>query len=166
MSAWCVVNTLPNQELRAESNLLRQGFRAWLPFMRKLRRHSRRVHIARAPLFPGYIFVELDLASESWVPINGTYGVKRLLARGMAPERLPDGFVDNLRRSVGGDGACALAGREMTRGARVRILEGPFADCVAVIASFASGERVRLLLEILGGKVVTTMPRFAVAREA
>ncbi len=166
MSSWCVVNTLPNQELRAEANLLRQGFRAWLPLTRRVRRHARRVHTALAPLFPGYLFVELDMACECWAPINGTYGVKRLLTRGVEPERLPDGFVDDLRRSVGGDGTCTPSGEEMVPGARVRILDGPFADCVAELASLASGERVRLLLDILGGRVKVTMLRLAVVREA
>ena len=165
MTAWCVVNTLTNQELRAEINLLRQGFRAWLPLTERLKRHARRVQIARTPLFPGYLFVELDLAREAWRSINGTYGVKRLLARGTDPETLPEGFVDRLRQSVEDGSASTLGSGEMKPGARVRILEGPFADCAAVIASLASGERVRLMLEILGGKVVATIPRLAVAPE-
>ena len=76
-SRWYVVHTRPHQERRAEANLLRQGYRAWLPQMERSRRHARRIETVRTPLFPGYLFVELDIAREAWCAINGTFGVRR-----------------------------------------------------------------------------------------
>ena len=58
MSRWYVVHTRPHQERRAEANLLRQGFRVWLPVMERSRRHARRIETVRGALFPGYLFVE------------------------------------------------------------------------------------------------------------
>lgn len=167
MSAWCVVNTLPNQEMRAEANLLRQGFRAWLPAIRRFRRHARKVDVVRAPLFPGYLFVELDLDRDGWSPINSTYGVRRLLAQNMRPEALPGRFVTDLQRSVGGDGACIIEPERpgLTPGMRVRIDRGPFADCIATILNIAPRERVHLLLEILGGRAKMTISRLALVPE-
>jgi transcriptional antiterminator RfaH len=167
MSVWCVVNTLPGQEVRAERNLLRQGFRAWLPAIRKTRRHARRVDMVRAPLFPGYLFVQLDLDREGWSPINSTYGVRRLLAQDARPETLHERFVADLQNSVREDGTCALPPeREGLRpGAQVRVAWGPFADSVATILELAPKERVLLLLDLLGGKVKTTISRLALVPE-
>jgi transcriptional antiterminator RfaH len=167
MSVWCVVSTLPRQEARAETNLLRQGFRVWLPVISKIRRHARRVDTVRAPLFPGYLFVELDLDREAWSPINGTYGVQRLLSHNARPEVLHERFITDLRKIVGADGTCALPPEceGLQPGARVRVAGGPFADCLATILDLAPKKRVLLLLDLLGGKVKTTISRFALVPE-
>jgi transcriptional antiterminator RfaH len=52
MIGWYVVNKLPPQEAQAESNLLRQGYRIWLPSIRRSRRHARLIETILAPLFP------------------------------------------------------------------------------------------------------------------
>lgn len=163
MSAWCVVNTLPHQEARAETNLLRQGFRAWLPIMRGVRRHARRMKVARVPLFPGYLFVELDLECESWSPINSTYGVRRLLMRDMRPERLPNDFVDTLRGMAGKDGVPATHIDPLAPGSRVKIVSGPFSDCIAIICNLLPEDRVKLLINILGSGATIIMSRFTIA---
>ncbi len=124
--------------------------------------------MVRAPLFPGYLFVELDLEREAWSPINSTYGVQRLLALNARPETLHERFITDLRKIVGEDGACALPPeREGLRpGARVRVVGGPFTDCIATILGLAPKKRVLLLLDLLGGKVKTTISRFALVPEA
>ena len=99
MSKWYVVYTRPNQEQRAEVNLARQGYRTWLPVMERSRRRAKRFESGHAPLFPQYLFVELDIGREPWRAINGTFGVKRLLADGPRPRALPEEFVAALREA-------------------------------------------------------------------
>ncbi|TVR96093.1 MAG: transcriptional activator RfaH [Rhodospirillales bacterium] len=166
MSEWCVVNTLPHQEARAELNLLRQGFRAWFPVMARTRRHARKIETIRAPVFPGYLFVELDLDRESWGTINHSFGVRRLLTQDLKPQVVPDGFVVTLRDAIDPDGIWAMPAAELRPGQRVRVASGPFADQVATVVSLAPGDRVRVLLEMLGGAVTTTLPRSAVIHAA
>jgi transcriptional antiterminator RfaH len=95
---WCVVNSLPHQEARAKANLVRQGYRAWLPTIRRSRRHARRIETVLAPLFPGYLFVDLDPTQQIWSPINGTGGVRRLLCDNMRPASVPDSFMEGCKR--------------------------------------------------------------------
>lgn len=167
MSAWAVVNTLPHQERRAEENLLRQGFRAWLPSMLRSRRHARRFDVVHAPIFPGYLFVGLDPAGEHWKRINGTFGVRRLLTQGEKPQLLPEEFVAGLREGMDENGICTPSPRSsLDPGTRVRVVAGPFADCLATVAELAPGDRIRLLLSVLGGEVAVTMGRGAVISAA
>src|SRR5690554_1682526 len=100
MKAWYVVNTRPHNECRAEMNLRRQGFNVWLPVLERSRRHARRIETVRAPLFPGYLFIELDLSRDNWWPVNGSYGVRSLLCQGGRPSALPQEFVEGLCRSA------------------------------------------------------------------
>ncbi|MBN2751152.1 MAG: hypothetical protein JXQ84_00435 [Rhodospirillaceae bacterium] len=157
--AWCVVSTLPNQESRAEKNLLRQGFRAWLPLLKRERRHARRIDVVEAPFFPGYLFVELDLDRDAWSSINGTYGVRRLLCQRETPACLPDGFIPALEQAIKQQSQPLPLDDGLLPGKKVRLVDGAFVDSVGTLLRLEPKYRVALLLNILGTDVVTTVPR-------
>src|SRR5258706_16252721 len=75
---WYAVNCLSNREFLASSQLRNQGFRTFLPRRLTTRRHARKFDTVMRPLFPGYLFVQLDLSRDRWRSINGTLGVVRL----------------------------------------------------------------------------------------
>ena len=163
---WYVVHARPHQERRAETNLTRQGFRPWPPVTERSRRHARRIENVRVPLFPGCLFVALDIEREAWRVINGTFGVRRLLTEGPRPQALPEGFVDALRDATGADGLSTAAPADLQPGDAVTIAAGPFAECAAVVLWLAPGERVEVLLDVLGGRVPARLPRRAVVAAA
>ena len=166
MRQWYVVHTRPHQEQRAEVNLTRQGYRVWLPVMERSRRRARRIETGHAPLFPQYVFVELDIGREPWRAINGTFGVKRLLADGPQPQALPEEFVTALREATGTDGVSTPAPPDLQPGDAVTIATGPFVECAAVVLRLAPRERVEVLLDVLGGQVPARLPRRAVVSAA
>jgi transcriptional antiterminator RfaH len=57
---WVAVNTHPHRERFALDNLRRQDFGAYCPMIRKRIRHARRTQDVLRPLFPSYLFVEVD----------------------------------------------------------------------------------------------------------
>ena len=76
---WFVARVLAHQENRAQLNLYRLGFRSFMPRLRRTVRHARKVRDTLNPLFPGYIFVIIDLSKHRWRSINGTFGVASLI---------------------------------------------------------------------------------------
>ena len=166
MNRWYVVHTRPHQERRAETNLLRQGFRVWLPVMERSRRHARRIETVRGALFPGYLFVALDPECAAWRAINGTFGVRWLLCDGTRPQALPQNFVAALRCAVAADGLSTAAPADLRPGDAVRITAGPFTECAASVLRLGPGERVEVLLDVLGGRVPARLPRRAVVAAA
>ena len=87
--------------------------------------------------------------------IMSTIGVASLIRPGELPARVPDGVVDGSQVAEhvdSFDGTLRLRPRDP-----VWIAARPFADLVGRIQSLASGERVRILLEILGCKVPTML---------
>lgn len=155
MKGWSVVHTRPHQEARAEVNLKRQGFAPWLPVTKRSRRHARRIDTVSEPLFPGYIFVELDKEEQNWSPINGTYGVKYLITDGKEPKFLPEDFAESIR-SLPGDEA-TYHDFQVRAGDQVKFVSGPFVDSIATVRGMLPNERVKLLLHVLGGSVTTTV---------
>ena len=125
MSSWCVVNTRPNQEIRAEVNLKRQGFKVWLPRLHKSRNHARRRDVVQAPFFPGYLFVQLDPEQDQWGSINHSFGVKNVLTNGRIPSILPEGFVGALQQELQSDDARETVQPVLSPGDKVRISVGP-----------------------------------------
>jgi transcriptional antiterminator RfaH len=158
MTRWYVANTLPHQEARAECNLRRQGFDAWLPLFRKARRHARRVDSVLVPLFPSYLFVRLDAAMERWRSINGTFGVVKLLCTGDVPQPVPDGLIVEIMRRRNAEGLVELPQQQFVVGEALRVAAGPFADLEGIFEGMSGRDRVVLLLTMLGRKVKATVP--------
>src|SRR5262245_9544857 len=98
-SQWCVVHTQPRGELRAEHNLRMQNYTVFAPTLSKSVRHARQTKISQVPLFPGYLFVLLDLSCDRWLNINGTHGVSHIVTMRERPLPLPDGLVEALMAS-------------------------------------------------------------------
>jgi len=163
MERWYVAQTQVRGEERARFNLERQGFRTYLPRYRRERRHARRREIVQAPLFPGYIFVRLDLETAPWRSINGTFGVTRLVCRGDRPAELPKGVVEEIAAREGENGLIVMKPRPFRRGEALRIMTGALADCLGFFERMADRDRVVLLLDLLGRKVRVQAPLEAVA---
>ncbi len=158
MKRWYAVNALPQQEVRADRNLRRQGFYTWLPLYRRVRKHARRVDNVFAPLFPGYLFVRLDPEVERWRSINGTFGVIRLLCNGDIPLAVPDGLVETIMQRRDESGLVALATRRLAVGNAVKVAFGSFAQLEGLVQEMPGRDRVIVLLNLLGRKVRASVP--------
>lgn len=151
---WYVVQTQPNAERKALAHLSRQGFTAYLPRYRKTRRHARRTEIIAAPLFPRYMFVSIDMASQRWRSLRSTIGVSCLVCNGETPAAVPPGIVAALRLREGEDGLIDIGrGPQFARGDKIRVRDGAFGDCLGIFESATDSERVLILLDLLGRKV-------------
>jgi transcriptional antiterminator RfaH len=153
-SRWYVVQTHVNAEVKAAANLDRQGFGVYLPRYLKRRSHARKIETVARPLFPRYIFVAIDIAAQRWRTIQSTLGVARLVCWNDRPASVADGIINALRMREDGSGFINLARRSaFSPGDKVRIVEGPFTDSLALVEGVSDHDRVAVLLDLLGRKV-------------
>ncbi len=151
---WYVVQTRVNREAEAAQNLLRQGYEIYLPRYLKRRRHARRVDLVAKPLFPRYIFVAIDLATQRWLSILSTQGVSRLVCNGEEPAAVPDGVLGVLRAREDARGFVSMEAKPgFALGEKVRVLAGAFADSAGLFDGMGDHDRVAILLDMLGRKV-------------
>jgi transcriptional antiterminator RfaH len=163
-SRWYVVQTQANAENKAVAHLARQGFATYLPRYLKRRRHARRVDTVAAPLFPRYLFVEINIDVQRWRSIYSTAGVSRLVSNGDWPVPVPDLVINALRSRENTSGYVEFDERpKFDTGDKVRILEGAFYDCLGIYAGMPDRERVEILLELLGRKVRVLLGAEAIA---
>lgn len=160
---WYIVRTHVRSEVKAALNLERQGFATYLPRYLKRRRHARRVEIVPAPLFPRYLFVAIDVATQRWRSIQSTFGVAQLVCNGEDPSAVSAAVVNELRRREDATGFVQLARRGFARGEKVRVVEGVFSACLGLFEGMTDNERVTILLDLLGRKVRVVMDLDAVA---
>jgi transcription elongation factor/antiterminator RfaH len=162
---WFLAHTLPKSEWKAELHLGAQGFRTFQPQIRKTIRHARQLRTVRAPLFPRYLFVILDLERDRWLSVRSTVGVSSLFSsRDGRPVPVPVGIVESLiERS---EDTVTRLDSNLVQGQQVRILTGPFADFVGMLERLNEAGRVRVLLEMMGTAVPVTLHRSALAPAA
>lgn len=162
-SHWYLVQTRPHSERKAAEHLKRQGFATYLPCFLKRRRHARRIETVTAPLFPRYLFVDVDRTTQRWLSIYSTIGVSTLVCNGNTPAEVPPAIIQSLRaREVSGLVAVEQRAR-FAPGAPVRIVDGAFADCLGLYDGMSDQERVTVLLELLGRKVRVVIDALSVA---
>lgn len=147
---WYAVQTKPRQEDVARANLERQGYRVYLPRIQLKKRRGNRWQSVIEPLFPGYLFLKVDLNTDNIAPVRSTMGVRAMVRFGFECIAVPDAVIDYLQRrdsmAPGDDASPAL----FKPGDKVRILSGPFSGLEAVYDMSRSDDRVLLFIEILG----------------
>lgn len=148
---WFLAQFKPNSHNIAERNLTRQGFRTFLPRQEETRRTQGKFNVQMRPLFPGYIFVALDILQGHWRSVNATYGITKLVSLGKEPTAVPDDLVNQLMLRCDQDGKLLPPDR-LKAGDPVVMTRGPFADFVGTIDSIAADRRVYVLMELMGGK--------------
>jgi transcriptional antiterminator RfaH len=149
--AWYLVHTKPRQEQVALVNLMRQGYTCYLPKMRVQRLRRRQVECVHEPMFPRYLFIQLDSSDsgKSWVPIRSTLGVRQLVYFGARPAAVDQGLIDILleREAARPDTPIFVPGDT------VRIVDGPLAGLEAVFKLTDAEQRSIVLLEIVNRMV-------------
>jgi transcriptional antiterminator RfaH len=158
-----VVNTHARGEETARCHLARQGFTAFLPQYLKRRRHARRTDWIRAPLFPRYLFVAMDVAATRWRAISSSFGVSHLICNGEFPTPVPHGIIEDIQFRLGGDGLVEMKTEiPFKKGEVVRVTSGAMASQIGLFDCADDGDRVILLLDLMGRQVRVKLPLDAV----
>lgn len=161
--SWFVAYTLPAKETVARRHLEEQGYDVYLPMFKKTRRHARRVDEVLQPLFPRYLFIELDMKIDSWRAVNSTRGVAYLLLNDGHPLGIPASIIEGLQAEEDEHGLVPITCVEtFLKGEKLRIIEGTFKDQIAVFEAIDDKKRVQLLLNFLGRDTKISIPAYAV----
>ena len=80
--------------------------------------------------------------------------------------KLPEGFVEDLRKALAENGIASPDQPWFKPGRRVRLLSGPFADYVGTLLKLTAKDRVTLLLRVLGRDVETLVSTRQIAPAA
>lgn len=146
---WYVVFTKPRKEELVSFYLQREKIEVFSPKIREKTERGGRIVSVLNPLFPGYLFVSVDLTIEIFNKIQWTRGVRRILGNGDNPASIDNAVIEFLRGQTSRDGIIRLPVR-FKEGDKVRIKYGPFRDLIGIIKNpIPKDGRIKVLMDII-----------------
>ena len=156
-TAWYTVQAKRHNEERVVRHLTGKAISTFLPFVEVVRRRRRGTrHAGLEPLFPGYVFVQMEPLRhnpQDWDVVRWSPGVRRILGVAGEPAPVPEEAIHAIRNQLE-DLGFVRPGHRFAVGDRVRFRSGPMEGLQAILDRPASRVgRVQVLLELLGGEL-------------
>ena len=156
---WYCVRTKSGAEELAKKNLERQGFEVYLPMTPSDLRKQKVTLNLLEPLFRTYLFMHLSEQVGDWSPIKYTIGVLGLVRFGGYPARVPEALIRELRERENQSEIHVVTQFEYQSGDEVVIRSGGSFEYCKAIFQKSAGQRVWLLMDILGRETEVCMLR-------
>lgn len=164
MKHWYLLRCKARQEKRAEEHLANQSFSCYNPMVWV---NKPKVSISKQilePLFPGYLFIELEDDVSNWGAIRCTRGVLGFVRFGQYPTPVLPGVVQNLMETVPLLQIGISESHSFTTGDNIRITEGCFAGLNAIYQCESGKERAIILLNIVGNSTAVQIDKMALEK--
>lgn len=143
---WYAVSVCPRHERYVAKYLDAKGVSYLLPVYSSVRRWKDRRKLIDMVLFPGYVFVNIELKDR--VGVLRVPGVARFVTFQGLPAVIPDPEIQAIGASVGA-GVALQPHPYLTRGCRVRVRNGPMAGVAGILVRRKEGFRVVLSIDLI-----------------
>ena len=146
ISHWFAVLTMPRHEKSAVQHLSLRGIEHFLPVYQKISRWRNRQKVqVTLPLFPRYVFVQVD--HTQYLSVLQTPGVVRLVGSRAEPTPVSDLEMHFLRSETGKNNVEPYS--DLAVGQRVSIKTGPMAGIEGILVRQQNGSRFVLTLSVI-----------------
>lgn len=155
--AWRCIRTQPKREHIAAGRLeLLDGVEVFCPRIRFQRKTKRGKVWFEEALFPGYLFARFDMLTM-FRAVSSAYGVRGLVRFAGECAQVPDFVVDTLRKEAAG--VILIKEPALKAGDEAVMVEGAMQGLRAVVTQvLPGGERVKILMELMGTAVEAEVP--------
>ena len=140
---WYAVAVSPRHEKAVGRYLACRSVKVFLPVYRSIRRWKDRRKELDLVLFPGYVFVNLDLRNR--LEVLQLPSVRHFVCFQDHPAAMEDAEIESLQAGLTA-GVCAQPHPYLREGRRVRVVRGPLAGMEAIMQR--RKDRFRLVLSI------------------
>lgn len=129
---WYALRVRSRHEFIVMNELQQKGIFGYLPYIKKWRRWKDRMKLVEFPLFPGYLFVQIQPHAASYVSALKTRGAVSFVAHDGRPVPIPAEEVAALRLMVESEQELNVY-PHLTEGVRVKIVRGPLCGAEGVL---------------------------------
>ncbi len=146
LAHWYALQTYPRHEKRVHDDLGLRGIESFLPLFETVHRWKNGCWVrVKLPLFPGYLFVNID--PHERFKVLSLPGAVSIVGSASGPWPLPDSDILALRKSMQSHRLEPHA--HLGHGQKVRIKSGPLADLTGFLVRQSGGLRVVLCVELI-----------------
>ncbi|PPI86001.1 transcription/translation regulatory transformer protein RfaH [Marinobacter maroccanus] len=157
---WYALQHKPAQGDRALQHLQNQDIACFYPKISveeiKGGKRSKKLE----PLFPGYLFVNLEQSDPMWSKLRSTRGVLRVVGFANKPAPIRDAVIQHIKESL--DSVAELGG--IKPGQAVQLNEGPFEGINAIFQSYDGEARAIVLINFMQKQQMVRVPVSALKR--
>jgi transcription termination/antitermination protein NusG len=147
-SRWFAVWTRSRQEKVVAATLDSLGVHNYLPLKSELRKWSDRKQMVETPLFSGYLFVNINLLTNSRLQVLKVPGVGALVGNQMGPLPIPDRQIEDIRKVLTAGVECSVQPL-LKEGDRVRVVHGALAGIEGTLIRNSSASRLLVSIEMI-----------------
>ena len=159
MSDWYVVKTKANKEELAKQNLINQGYKVYLPVVKKIKKVGNRLRFFKQALFPNYLFIKFDFNLINWSKINNTRGISSIVNMSNSKSSVAEEDINNLKLSEDDENFIVISKIQVpTFGRMYKILEGPFQGQEAKFYGKKDKNNIFLNMTLLGREIRLNLP--------
>ena len=94
---WYAVQTRPRHEKKVIAELAEKRIDSYLPLLNQVHRWSDRRKTVQVPLFPGYVFVRVQLNPNIRFAVLGSWGAIAFVGPQRTATAIPDTQIENIR---------------------------------------------------------------------
>ncbi|MGB1836835.1 transcription/translation regulatory transformer protein RfaH [Marinobacter adhaerens] len=157
---WYALQYKPAQGDRALQHLQNQGITCFFPKITVERvRAGKRVRKLE-PLFPGYLFVNLEQSDPMWSKLRSTRGVLKIVSFANKPAGVSDEVIGHIKASL--DSVAEQGG--IKPGQAVYVSEGPFEGIHAIFQAYDGEERAIVLINFMQKQQSIKVPVSGITR--
>jgi len=149
MKNWYLIKTKPQQEAIATQNLTNQNFNVFFP--------KAVINNKTTPLFPSYLFIELDDKIQNWTPIRSTKGVSNFVRFGLSFAKVPNQIINLIKTQQQQTIEKMINICSHHKGDYLEIQTGVFKGQQAIFQNYNSSDRVTVLLKLIGQQQAITL---------
>lgn len=157
---WHVIYTRPRHEKHTARSLERKGIECYLPLRTELRQWHDRKKKIESPVFPGYLFVQVD--SREMLQVYYTDGFVKFIATEDKPDIVPEGDIRTLRRALVGDFEISTEAFEL--GDKVRVASGPMKGLQGNLIRFKQNSKLVINIDVIDKSVLVTIPSYFIEK--
>lgn len=148
---WYAAYTSSRHEKTVAEHLRQREVECFLPLYETVRRWNNGRHRVQLPLFPGYVFVRMEMRNK--LRVLQVPGLVQLVTFQGAPAALPDREIDTLRCAMAA-GVLAQPYRYLNVGSKVEICRGPLQGLRGILLRHQGQFRVVLSVEMIMRSIV------------
>ena len=160
---WYAVSTRSRQEKVAASMLRGLGIHYLLPSTTEVRRWSDRSQAVSRPLFPCYLFVNIEKSCETQLRVLKVPGIVKFVGTQHGPTPIPEKEIDNLR-AISAHGLECRSHPFFRAGERVRILRGALAGVEGTLIHSDRGSKLVISIEMIQRSVAINVHGYDIER--
>lgn len=155
---WYALQHKPAQGDRAVQHLQNQDIACFYPKIEveKIKAGKRTKKLE--PLFPGYVFVNLEQTDPMWAKLRSTRGVLRIVSFANRPAPIDDEVITHIKNSM--DKVAEQGG--IKPGQTIELDDGPFKGINAIFQSYDGEERAIVLVTFMQKQQQVRVPVSAI----